>query len=190
VWDLLRCIWASPFTPGNIRLTGLWLLDVRAAHFRSRSYGLIDLWLLLNIRAASFTWGNVRLADLRLLNVRAAGFGSRDLSLANGWLRLGQFTASAIRVNPGIVRIHAATNDFVVLMRRSGSCRHGTRAGIGASAGIIARAAHIAVIHATMHAVVALQSAVVNMPIQYAAIWRHVAVDIVYVNVIDTDVRA
>ena len=89
VWDLLRCIRASSFTPGNIRLTDLRLLNVRAARFRSRSYGLIDLWLLLNIRAAPFTPGNVRLANLRLLNVRAAGFGSRDLSLANGWLRLG-----------------------------------------------------------------------------------------------------
>ena len=99
--------------------------------------------------------GKCQADGLEVAECQGASLPVEELRVAELAVRT-TLSAAAISVNPGSLGIHAATNYFVILMRSAGSSRHRTRASIGASASIIARTAHVVVIHATMHAVIAV----------------------------------
>lgn len=150
--------------PGNVGLPNLWLLNLR----------------LLNVRTASF--GSRSLLNLWLLNIRAASLSSRKIGLSN--LRLRPLSAAAMCVNPGIIGINGAANYFVVWVLIAGTYRCGARAGIGSGA------TNIVVIYATMDAVVAVERAIVNVPVKDVAVRRHITINIVDVNVVEMHVGA
>jgi hypothetical protein len=137
VRDRLRCIRSAPLTPRDVGLSYLRLLNLR----------------LLDIRPAGFSSRNVWLTNLWLLNIRTASFRSREIGLLD--LRLRTLGAPAIGVNPRILGIHAAANYFVVRMRSARRYRHGAGASIG-SLTIGSGTPHVVVIHAAVHAVVAV----------------------------------